>query len=83
MKTPRDIADTISRKKTSIIRETLRIPLADAQTRQTASATYLTEIEAWRTSPGSTVELTVKRLSMKRTSGFQAPALWGKVMLSS
>jgi hypothetical protein len=46
----------------------LRIPQAAARRRakqlfeEFPSATYLTEIEAWRTSPGSTVELTVKRL---------------------
>jgi hypothetical protein len=68
MKTPRDLADTLSRKKTGIIRETLRIPQAAARRRakqlfeEFPSATYLTEIEAWRTSPGGTVELTVKRL---------------------
>ena len=70
MKTPRDLADAMKDGKAGeLIRETVRLPSAEARKRakqlfeEFPSASYLTEIEAWRESRGGgQVEFTFKRL---------------------
>jgi hypothetical protein len=70
MKTPHDLADAMNGRRTGdLIRETLRLPRAEARKRakrlfeEFPSASYLTEIESWQEPRGSgDVEFTFKRL---------------------
>jgi hypothetical protein len=70
MKTPRELADAMKiRKAGEVVRETLRMPSAEARKRvkrlfeEYPSAAYLTEIESWRElGRGGVVEFTMKRL---------------------
>jgi hypothetical protein len=67
-KKPKDLADEMALRPTAeFVRETLRVPRAEAQKRakgifeEFPSAEYLTEIEKWRDVGKDTVELTFKR----------------------
>lgn len=69
MKSPRDLADRMRRKRDDgFLRETFTLPRADARAKardflnRYPKPAYMSEVESWRELPDNQIEFTMKRL---------------------